>query len=75
MFLSASPSHQTTEIIRLLRIGELNETDYKAARCRIKGDSLVCDCLPWLSLRAGQTCTWNPSAIGEYVDKCKCKFA
>lgn len=71
MFLSASTSHRTTEIIRrldnLLRIGEIKEIDYSTARCRIKSGGLVSDWLPWLTLRAGQTRTWNPPTIGEHV--------
>lgn len=71
MFLSTSTSHRTTEIIRrldnLLRIGEIKEIDYSTGRCRIKSGGLVSDWLPWLTLRAGQTRTWNPPTIGEHV--------
>jgi len=72
MFFSPFTSvHQPAEIIRrldnLLRIGTITHLDLSAARCRVKSGGLSTDWLPWVTLRAGNTRTWNPPTVGEQV--------
>jgi phage baseplate assembly protein V len=51
----------------LIRLGTIAEVDLSASRCRIASGGLTTDWLPWLTLRAGTTRTWDPPTVGEQV--------
>lgn len=58
-----------SELIRrlenLARPGTIARVDVKRARVRVQCGGLLCDWLPWFSLRAGQVRHWSPPSAGE----------
>lgn len=54
-------------IENLIRLGTIEEIDLSAKCCRVRTGKLLSNWLPWLTLRAGSTRTWNPPSIGEQV--------
>jgi len=58
-----------TELIRrleqLVRYGTIAELDLGQARCRVSSGELLSNWVPWITLRAGTTLTWNPPTVGE----------
>lgn len=48
-----------------IRIGTIFEVDHAAVRCRVQSGRLVSNWLRWLTLRAGETTTWDPPTVGE----------
>lgn len=51
----------------LIRLGTVAAVDHAAARCVVQSGKLTTKPLPWLTLRAGDTRTWNPPTVGEQV--------
>lgn len=54
-------------IENLIRLGTIEEIDLSACCARVKTGKLLSGWLPWSTLRAGTTRTWNPPSIGEQV--------
>lgn len=54
-------------IENLIRLGTIEEIDLSAKSCRVRSGKLLSNWLPWITLRAGTTRTWNPPSIGEQV--------
>lgn len=49
----------------MLRLGTIAQVDHAKALCRVKSGAITTGWLPWLSLRAGTTKSWNPPSVGE----------
>lgn len=54
-------------IENLIRLGKIEEIDLSGKCCRVRTGKLLTNWLPWLTLRAGTTRTWNPPTVGEQV--------
>ena len=62
---------QLTEIMRLItnliRTGIVSDVDRENWLCRVKTGDLETNWISWLTLRAGNTCTWWAPTVGEQV--------
>lgn len=54
-------------LANLIRAGTVAEVDTAAARVRIQTGELLTQWLPFMAMRAGETATWCPPTVGEYV--------
>lgn len=54
-------------LLNLIRKGSVLEVDHASKKCRVKTGDLDSNWLPWFSLRAGTTQTWDPPTVGEQV--------
>lgn len=51
----------------IVRVGEIHEADYAAARVRVKMGDIVTNWIPWMTQRAGNDRTWHAPEVGEQV--------
>ena len=51
----------------LMRVGTVAETDYAAARVRVRSGDLLTGWIPWLTRRAARDIDWWAPEIGEQV--------
>lgn len=57
----------TRLLLNLIRKGSVTEVDLALQQCRVKSGDLTTNFIPWMTLRAGTTRTWNPPTVGEQV--------
>ncbi|MDZ5456999.1 phage baseplate assembly protein V [Azohydromonas lata] len=63
--VAASFAEQSRLLLNLIRLGTIAEVDHGGTRCRVRSGQLLTAWLPWVTLRAGTTCTWSPPTVGE----------
>lgn len=51
----------------LIRFGTIAEVQMDPPRVKVKTGKLPTAWLPWLALRAGEDCEWDPPTVGEQV--------
>jgi phage baseplate assembly protein V len=54
-------------LLNLVRKGTVLAVDYDKALCRVATGELETNWLPWLTLAAGKTLTWEPPEEGEQI--------
>lgn len=51
----------------VVRVGEIAQADYGAARVRVKMGDITTNWIPWMTHRAGNDRTWHAPEVGEQV--------
>lgn len=54
-------------LANIIRIGQIFEIDYEAAKGRVKIGDLETDFLPWITSNSGGNKNWNPPEVDEQV--------
>jgi phage baseplate assembly protein V len=54
-------------LANIIRLGQIFEIDYEAAKARVKIGDLETDWLPWITSNSGANKDWNPPEIDEQV--------
>lgn len=54
-------------LANIIRLGQIFEIDYEAAKARVKIGDLETDFLPWITAKSGENKNWNPPEIDEQV--------
>ncbi|WP_315807483.1 phage baseplate assembly protein V [Pseudomonas sp. C9-3] len=53
------------QLENLIRLGTIAEVQYRPPRVRVRSGNLLTAWLPWLTLRAGDSKTWDPPSVDE----------
>lgn len=54
-------------LANIIRLGQIFEIDFEAAKARVKIGDIETDWLPWITAKSGENKSWNPPEIDEQV--------